>query len=1260
MKPFLRIVIFLAFILSFNVANATHILGGNFEYECIGNDSFKIKLKLYRDCTGINSPDSATIRIKDSCGLSMSLVLQLTNLGGTEVSNFCPTSMINSSCNGGSLPGVQQYLYEGVAVFSSNACSKIFLSWSSCCRNNVVNLSGGLNTGVYISAEINRSVNVCNRSPEIPIAPFFYACQNDTINYNLGAYDLDGNRLIYSLVPSFKSVSTVASYTSGYSGIYPFGSSMFILLDSNSGKLTFIAATTGFYALAIRIDEYDNSGNHLGYIIKDIGVFIQSCNNSVPKVGSITNFSGDGVLLDSNSIEVCIGDTIDFDIYVSDSDLNDTISIVSNIQQVLGSSANVSIVVGNPAKINVSWTPVVPHEKLHFVVRASDNSCSIPGVDTRAFSIIVVRGVDVGKDQIICSGAQTASINARGGTSFVWSVLSGDPINNGVNFSCDTCKNVIATPGLTTTYILTSNMQGGCVNQDTITIDVAPDFTFSLSNDTVVCQSDSVPLNVVLNQASGSYSYKWFPSEGLTSDTTPAPVVLKDYSNLYYVTVESSAGCRKIDSVNIKRSAPFPRNSIIVSDTILCLQDSLQLDIKFGEIRYPDNSIATTGCIGTSSLHSFGTGSLLDTTSTDFSLFAGAMKSVRCQMLYPAHFTQQLAGNLGGQIKSIAFDVGKLGSVTSFKNLTVKIGSTNNSDLVNAWEDNLLEVVFIPTYNIVLGWNTITFQESYSWDGSSNLVIELCFDNQGQGLGTNSFLKYTYPYSSLKVRYQESLINSVCEVDGLPFKLFKELPNLKVDLCTGVDSNLIVYNWIQGDSISDSLVKNPIVRPITPSTYKVVIQDTGGFCTDTISHFIDVVTRFDPDFSFKNPSCLSDGVDTAKVKVGGGAFSGNGIIDGLKGVFNPKVSGAGVFAIKHMFSGNCASDTIINIKVLSDTTPQIVSPDVVCSHGDPVLLKTSFPGVFYVDDIMSGDTFHIAGRSIGKYRVTFKSDSICVDSSYKFIRVVDKFEASIGGARGVCNNDSLVLSSAIYLYSNDYTNTWFSASENKLKSFFSGTGIVDSDLGIFDGNGLFGYYVVSMIVSDSASGMCTDTSDIKLRVVWTDYSFLRRRIYYSNVSGIDTIGFTIPNSTFSCKPIGNTSMNLSFVNGNRFTPSDYVEGSWEVQITHINGHGCVAISKDTLYIKKSIGVLESLWYKDVEIYPSPAKDHFNVAINEVQGKTWTLNLMDITGAVMDRKTIERQNGQRIVLFNTSDLSTGVYFLNVSDGIDQSTFKVMVE
>jgi len=135
-------ILFLLFILSLS-ANASHISGGDMNYTWVGPgaNTYLITLNLFRDCDGITMSTSETVTATSTCGGSVSLTVNLTNPGGSEISQLCDNQL--STCNGGIYPGMQLYTYQAV-VDLSPPCDTWTLSWSTCCRNNTINVPNKL------------------------------------------------------------------------------------------------------------------------------------------------------------------------------------------------------------------------------------------------------------------------------------------------------------------------------------------------------------------------------------------------------------------------------------------------------------------------------------------------------------------------------------------------------------------------------------------------------------------------------------------------------------------------------------------------------------------------------------------------------------------------------------------------------------------------------------------------------------------------------------------------------------------------------------------------------------------------------------------------------------------------------------------------------------------------------------------------------------------------------------------------------------
>ncbi|MFB6306031.1 MAG: hypothetical protein ABEH43_03430, partial [Flavobacteriales bacterium] len=91
---------------------ASHAMGADITYECLGNDQYVFTLVLYRDCDGITPSSTQTLDFESSsCGTSFSQSLSFVG-DTTEVSQLCESEINNSTCNGGTQPGTQQWIYR--------------------------------------------------------------------------------------------------------------------------------------------------------------------------------------------------------------------------------------------------------------------------------------------------------------------------------------------------------------------------------------------------------------------------------------------------------------------------------------------------------------------------------------------------------------------------------------------------------------------------------------------------------------------------------------------------------------------------------------------------------------------------------------------------------------------------------------------------------------------------------------------------------------------------------------------------------------------------------------------------------------------------------------------------------------------------------------------------------------------------------------------------------------------------------------------
>ena len=132
-------------------------------------------------------------------------------------------------------------------------------------------------------------------------------------------------------------------------------------------------------------------------------------------------------------------------------------------------------------------------------------------------------------------------------------------------------------------------------------------------------------------------------------------------------------------------------------------------------------------------VYTVGTGTAVNTTSGYPAAYGNYWYGSRQQYMIRASELVAL-GATPGNIGSIAFDVATL-VATPLEGYTIKMGTTSDTAFTTTagWRSGLTTVYSGPAtgYVPVSGWNTHLFTPAYFWDGMSNLVIEVCFNNSG-------------------------------------------------------------------------------------------------------------------------------------------------------------------------------------------------------------------------------------------------------------------------------------------------------------------------------------------------------------------------------------------------------------------------------------------------------------------------------------------------------------------------------------------------
>jgi gliding motility-associated-like protein len=950
LKKYLRMLILLAILTASQNVKASHISGGDITFQCVGPNQYLITLNLFRDCAGISMSNSEFMTASSPCGSSINFTAQLQNPGGTNISQLCPPQIPNSTCSGGTLPGMQLYTYQATVTLNP-PCDTWTVSWSTCCRNNIVNLTNSSAADVYLQATLNTLSAPCNNSPVFTAQPIPYVCANQPVSYNYGIVEPDGDSLVYSFVSAMANGATLLPYTAGYSGALPLPG---ITIDPITGQMNFTPTVLGNFVVVVQVNEYNKTtGALMSTVMRDIQFVVLSCTNTPPDInaGAITNLTGNAVQTSPNSVDICEGNTFSFVATYTDTDINDSLFIANtNIASVLP-GATYTVSGTNPLVVTYNWTvpPGSAGQNTIFTVTIRDNACPVYGLQTFVYDINVLDRTLAWPDQIIC-GTQQAQLNASGGNIFTWYDMNNNLIPVGPQFSCNPCANPVAQPTVTTSYVVESNLVGSCINRDTVTVTIAPDFTYTITQSSnSACLFE--PLNMsVTPLPAGNYSYAWTPANVMSNPAISNPVAnfVNPGTFTVGVTVTSPNGCQKQDSLTFTIAPNAAPTVTAISDTV-CQGDFNQLDVIFGNTIPVACGTTSVPCGSATSIGTIGTGTASNTNTSYPAVFGNFWWGARHQILYTAADLQAM-GFIGGKITQIGFEIVNLnGSTIQHNAFTIRMGCTNLTQMTNNWQGGLQTVYGPVNHNVTLGWNMFTLSNIFEWDGQSNIIVETCFNNSSWVANCSG----TYSVTPVPtVTFYNADIGTVCSSTNTSFNSpSPNRPNIRIAYCAGVaDPTLFTYEWTPSNFVSDPSIINPVTTTTVGQTYTVVVTAINGGCTDTSSVTVNnLIPPGNADITIPPSTffCIADPAYQLVSATPGGDWSGPGV-DPVTGLFTPANAGVGNHEIIYSIIGSAScytSDTLyLDVAQSPNASINYGGPTTVCETAGTVQLTSVVPG----------------------------------------------------------------------------------------------------------------------------------------------------------------------------------------------------------------------------------------------------------------------------------------------------------------------------
>ncbi len=209
----------------------------------------------------------------------------------------------------------------------------------------------------------------------------------------------------------------------------------------------------------------------------------------------------------------------------------------------------------------------------------------------------------------------------------------------------------------------------------------------------------------------------------------------------------------------------------------------------------------------------------------------------RIQYLYSASDLNDLGLNGACTISAIAWQIINKQSTTPVKNFTIKLSCVPYITFpgINIFDTltPLTTVYTTSSYSSVMGMNHFVLQTPYNWDGVSNLLLDICFDN-GNATSTDDVIA---AFSGLACRYNFSnmqMVGGSCAVRNSMLNT-TSTPYLHLSVCRNYTATPAgtQFTWTSspnGFSASGSPI---VVNPAQSTTYYV--NAFNGVCSSTDS-----------------------------------------------------------------------------------------------------------------------------------------------------------------------------------------------------------------------------------------------------------------------------------------------------------------------------------------------------------------------------------------------------------------------------------------
>lgn len=585
---------------------ATHIVGGELNYRCLGEDTYEISLTVFRDCYNGVPPfdDPASVGVFDE----HNVLLQEIQIDFVSDDTLDPV------------------LFDPCLVIPPNVCvhrttyidtlrlpfiqGGYQLAYQRCCRNHtILNIIEPLRAGATYYNYISEDALIgFNNSCVFKEWPPIYICAGYPIIFDHSATDIDGDSIVYAmcapfhgasfyqprpqppLAPPYDSIVWQPPYnTENMLGGIP------LSIDSHTGLLTGTPYTIGQFVVGICATEYRNgklistTKRDFQYNVGICGVKLTANFTTTPATCNTLQVSFNNFSQGASNYLWNFGDpntTTDISItpnpvYTYSNYGTYTITLVADPGQPCTDTFTQTITLNPPIPIQLLSNPTTDTIVCQFPISLNAYSPqasiyqwlygSTPiGTDSLAtadnsgkYTIVITDQYGCTQSRTIAITDEPANITAPDlylclGQSDTISVTSFNPTHQ-LNIQVTPPdfvlqineNNILVHPTTDITYIITATNQYGCTDTDTANVNISsltPPLAATAQPDTIY-PGQPVQLSATNHP---DYTYYWTPTSYFTTSTNLYnPIVAPLTSTTYFVSITDRYGCSNTAEVPI-------------------------------------------------------------------------------------------------------------------------------------------------------------------------------------------------------------------------------------------------------------------------------------------------------------------------------------------------------------------------------------------------------------------------------------------------------------------------------------------------------------------------------------------------------------------------------------------------------------------------------------------------------------------------------------------------------------------------------------